>query len=43
MILPYLSCKDNSILYCFIVSISLLQFGEAYHLEWQLQFIWHIV
>lgn len=31
MAFPYLSCSDNSILYCFIVSISFLQFGETHH------------
>lgn len=31
MVSPYLSCSDNSILYCFIVSISFLQFGETHH------------
>lgn len=47
MVLPYRSCNDNSILCCFIVSISLIQFGKTQPffktLECQLQFIWHIV
>lgn len=31
MVFPYLSCSHNSILYCFIVSISFLEFGETHH------------